>query len=245
MKKTTPTQPWVVAMIIAVVAAIAVGYLISRTEMASLRARKSAPNAATYTAPQGQPRQQHDEASPRVLGQLPPFALIDQNGDQFGTVQLHGKIWIASFIFTRCPAACPMLLSRKTQLRNDLRKHPAWDDIRLISFSVDPEYDTPEILQIYAQQNQADQEHWRFLTGTRDQIWQLSKEGFKLPVGENPSETGAPVLHSSKLVLVDRTGRIRGYYDGLSEQGVDKVKLALNQIQHEPGPAANIAPLAK
>lgn len=97
----------------------------------------------------------------RVLGTLPEFALMDQRGERFGSEQLHDKAWIATFIFTRCGATCPAQTARFGQLQNELRDHPSWPDIHLVSVTVDPNYDTPGVLQAYAQDAGADQRLWR------------------------------------------------------------------------------------
>lgn len=169
----------------------------------------------------------------QVLAALPEFELTNEAGEKFGTSELRGKMWVANFIFTRCKATCPMQTSMMTQLQEQLKKHPIWDDILLVSISVDPEYDTPEVLREYAQKAQADEQHWRFLTGARDEIWQLSKGGFKLPVGDNPTDPNFPLFHSSQWVLVDGQDRIRGYYDGLSQEGLDRVQRDLDRVLKE------------
>jgi cytochrome oxidase Cu insertion factor (SCO1/SenC/PrrC family) len=170
-----------------------------------------------------------------VLGKLPQFTLTSEDGQAFGSRQLAGKVWAANFIFTRCPGTCPRQTSQMSELQTTLAAQAGWDDIRLVSFSVDPEHDTPEVLTAYARQAGADPGHWRFLTGPRDDIWQLSKVGFKLDVGEAPPDAFSPLFHSSSFVLVDQQGRIRGYYDGLSEEGVEKASLAVRLIR-EQGP---------
>ena len=174
------------------------------------------------------------EPGVRVLGKVSPFTLTDQSEHLYGTDQLQGKLWIASFIFTRCPSTCPTQTANMTRLQNRLRRNSAWGSIRLVSFSVDPDHDTPEILKLYAQKAEADTDHWRFLTGTREQIWQLSKTGFKLPVDENVPEAGVPIVHSARLVLVDRQQRIRGYYDGLTPEGLDQLEGDLKTVLAEP-----------
>ena len=169
----------------------------------------------------------------RVLATLPAFTLTDQAGRAVGRDELAGKAWVANFIFTRCRATCPVQTRMMSQLQERLAAHPRWRDVRLISFSVDPEHDTPAVLREYARQAGADAGHWRFLTGSRDAIWQLSKKGFKLPVGENPSNELMPLFHSPRLILVDAQGRIRGYYDGMSEQGLDNVQRDLQRVLRE------------
>jgi protein SCO1/2 len=158
---------------------------------------------------------------PPVLGSVPEFTLVNRDGRTIRREDLAGAPWIADFIFTRCPASCPMMTSRMARLERDL---PRDLDVRLVSISVDPEHDTPEILQRYAASYKAPP-HWLFLTGDGEEIYRLSREGFKLGVDQAPEgiETAEPILHSTRFVLVDGEGRIRGYYDAFDEESMKKL----------------------
>ncbi|NIP95270.1 MAG: SCO family protein, partial [Akkermansiaceae bacterium] len=150
--------------------------------------------------------------------------LTDQDGGSFGSADLHGKVWIADFIFTRCAGTCPMQSAEKAKLQEELKAHPARDEIRLVTFTVDPEHDTPPVLAEYARAHRADPSHWKFLTGPRGDLWNLSANGFKMDVADDAGNEKMPILHSSRFVLVDRAGRLRGYYDGLEEQGLTDLR---------------------
>lgn len=176
-----------------------------------------------------------------VLGDVGEFNLIDQNGEAFGSQQLEGKVWVATFIFTRCSATCPQQSSWMSRLQERLQQEPTWNSIRLVSFSVDPQYDTPEVLQEYAQAYQADGGHWRFLTGEREDIWQLSKQSFRFPVADNP-QGEMPITHDPRMVLVDRQGRIRGYFDVLAEGGLDSLLQSLSHVLPEFSPEQSLWP---
>ena len=154
-----------------------------------------------------------------VYGSVPDFSLTNHLGRAYGKQELIGKIWIANFIFTRCSATCPVQTMMMENLREQLSALPEWAHIRLISFSVDPGHDTVDVLNTYAGEAGVQDDHWYFLTGPRSDIWQLSKEGFKLDVGEAQPDAESPLFHSPKMVLVDAQGRIRGYFDGMSEEG--------------------------
>jgi len=160
------------------------------------------------------------------FGIVPPFQLIDQNGQAFGSRELLGKIWIADFIYTTCPGPCPMISSRMSEMQKPLEK----TDVQLVSFSVDPEKDTPEVLRSYAEKLHARDERWKFLTGDRTIIYNLSQNGFKLAATNDAS--GIP-LHSSRLILVDRSGVIRGYYDATSPDAVTKVLADASHLHRE------------
>ena len=153
-----------------------------------------------------------------AYGSVPSFELVNQNGQPFGSAQLLGKIWIADFIFTTCPGPCPMISSRMSELQKPLEK----TDVHLVSFTVDPDKDTPEVLRGYAEKLQAQPSRWDFLTGPKSTIYNLSRNSFKLAVSDSSAETGTPV-HSTRMILVDRHGDIRGYYDAVEADAVTKL----------------------
>ena len=161
-------------------------------------------------------------------GKVPQFQLTNQNGRSFGSDQLKGKIWIADFIFTMCPGPCPMISTRMSELQKPLKN----TDVHLVSVSVDPEHDTPEILRGYAEKLQAEPQRWDFLTGSKEAIYNLSRNGFKLAIADGGTETGSPV-HSTRVILVDRRGEIRGYYDILAPDAITKLLADTNHLLRE------------
>ena len=174
-----------------------------------------------------------DPALP-VLGKVPDFALTDHTASPFGSARLDSGLWVANFIFTRCAATCPLQTATMAQLQERLKAKNLLQVITLVSFSVDPGFDTPEVLREYGKEYGADPDRWRFLTGSREEIWDLSKAGFKLGVGESPPESQAqPLFHSPRMVLVDGQRRIRGYYDGVSAEGLDEIEGAIDAVVRE------------
>jgi protein SCO1/2 len=161
-------------------------------------------------------------------GTVPSFQLVNQNGQAFGSAQIAGKIWIADFIYTTCPGPCPMISSRMSELQKPLEK----TDVHLVSFSVDPEKDTPEVLRGYAEKLQAEPVRWDFLTGPKSTIYKLSHDGFKLAVSDGSDAEGIPV-HSTRMVLVDRHGQIRGYYDAAEADAMTKLLADTNHLLRE------------
>lgn len=159
---------------------------------------------------------------------IPNFELVNQAAQPFGSAQLAGKIWIADFVFTTCPGPCPIISTRMSELQRPLEK----TDIHLVSFSVDPDKDTPEILRIYAEKLHAQPKRWDFLTGSRDAIYALMRDGFKLTVLSGSEETGMPV-HDTRFMLVDRRGTIRGFYDALAPDAVTKLLADANHLFRE------------
>jgi cytochrome oxidase Cu insertion factor (SCO1/SenC/PrrC family) len=161
-------------------------------------------------------------------GTVPSFQLTNQDGKYFSSSRLAGKIWIADFIFTSCRGPCPIISSRMSELQKPLRD----SDVHLVSFTVDPETDTPEVLHGYAERLHAQSGRWDFLTGSKTTLYDISRNGFKLGVAESGDEEGVPV-HSTRFVLVDRKGSIRGYYDALAPDGVTKVLADASHLLRE------------
>jgi len=156
-----------------------------------------------------------------VLAELPDFRLVDSNGDALGLSDLRGQIWVADFIFTSCPSFCPRLTQQMAVVQEQVRNE---NGVRLVSFSVDPVTDTPERLRDYGIRHGAAPELWSFVTGSRAAMYALVRDGFKLAVAERTEAQAVDgegiILHSDRFVLVDRAGRIRGYYHGTDDESV-------------------------
>lgn len=149
-------------------------------------------------------------------GQPGPFELIDSQGKPFSSESLKGKTWIASFVFTRCTGPCPQVSATMARLQKELENtHP----LMLVTFTVDPERDSPDELKRYAANFQANPERWVFLTGKEEQIHELMTKKFMLGVkrADKPSP-GQEFAHATKLAVVDAQGTIRGYFQGLPDE---------------------------
>lgn len=147
---------------------------------------------------------------------VPDFSLTNQQGQPLGLSDLQGKIWVADFIFTHCPTICPVMTQEMVKLQSEFDSDP----VTFVSFTVDPERDTPEVLSRYAVQYGADKQQWHFLTGEKNQIYQLANDGFKLAAAKH--EGGFP--HSAKFVLVAPDGNIHGYYDSRSKPAMKRLR---------------------
>ena len=181
----------------------------------------------------------------KIVGSVPNFSLIDQNGQAFGLDRLKGRVWVVNFFFTRCTATCPAQTTNMAKFQTFLGNNEHLNGVRLVSISVDPENDPPDVLQRYAEQYNSDTRTWTFLTGDREQIWKLSKDGFHLPVAEDARNSSMPIMHDSKVALVDRVGRIRGYFDGMTYEGFRSLADAVAFIAHEivpPNDAPDLFP---
>jgi len=170
-----------------------------------------------------------------MLGELPSFSLVAEDGKPFRKDDLLGRVWIADFVFTSCSDACPRLQAKMKKIQDRLVPREQGGNIGLLSISVDPERDTPEKLKQYAEIFGARPGLWRSLTGDQQEVERTVVKGFHTAMAKVPRPadavpatdwrpSGAPkgsdsraevfdVMHGERLVLVDRMGRIRGYYD--------------------------------
>lgn len=185
------------------------------------------------------------EVSPAAESQVdvpvPDFSLTERSGRIVRRDDLLGKVWVASFVFTCCARQCPQVTGSMAQLNHELA---AASDFRLVSFTVDPERDTPAVLKSYAQRYGADEKRWLFLTGQQDALYNLIEKGFLLAVKQNEGKERTPgneVTHSFRLALVDRRGHVRGYFDGRRTeddgQPIDempRLKQAIAALLREP-----------
>jgi protein SCO1/2 len=160
----------------------------------------------------------------------PEFALENHLGETVSTDTLMGKVWIADFFFTTCPAICPMLTAQFEAVQASIQNQGLADQVRLVSFSLDPQRDTPETLAEYAELHEVQAGLWHLLTGDKDTIWSLSNQGFKLAVDPIADDPMNPISHSGKFVLVDHAGMIRGYYDGLDPKSVEQLQTDIERL---------------
>lgn len=157
------------------------------------------------------------------LGQLGAFSLVDERGTAFSDARVRGKVWVAAFFFTRCPSICPRITRRMRALQVAAKQRaPA---LSLVSFSVDPDNDTPPVLLAYAQRFQANLDNWFFLTGDLSVVQRTVVDGFKLALDgkADPNAENGGIIHGSHLVLVDQELRIRGYYRSDDEEDMQRL----------------------
>jgi len=155
------------------------------------------------------------------IGNIPQFEFTNSDGNTVTLDNLKGKVWVADFIFTTCTMACPMMTGNMNIVHKKFKKN---DNVRLVSISVYPEYDTPEVLKNYASQYDADTEKWLFLTGKEDAIKDIIRDGFKIGDYEDI------IFHSEKFALVDKKGIIRAYYNGMKSEDMKQLKKDINAL---------------
>lgn len=163
---------------------------------------------------------------------VPEFSLIESSGRKVSRDDLLGKVWVADFIFSRCSGPCPTLSQNMHLFELALEGEP---DARFVTLTLDPANDTPEVLADYARRFHADPQRWLFLTGDdQPAIHQLVEKGFLQAV--KAATADAPIVHSTYFVLVDRAGRMRGFFDGLDAESRSRVPAAVRALLAEPRP---------
>ena len=163
-----------------------------------------------------------------IYSYLPSFVLTEKSGKPLSLEDLRGKVWIADFFFTTCPGPCPRMSARMAELQRSLAGNA---DTRLVSITVDPSTDTPAVLSDYANRYHADSTRWYFLTGEKSDIHRLAKDGFMVGGVEDI------LLHTTRFMLVDRMGRLRGYYDSSDEESLRKLVADAHSLLKEPNPS--------
>ena len=159
---------------------------------------------------------------------IPDFSFTNQNGEMMGRQEMEGKITVVDFFFTSCPSICPIMSKEMERVNDMFRDEPG---VQIMSISIDPEYDTPEILKEYAERHNATPGKWHFLSGPKEETYQLARCGFVIPTVDG---NGVPddFVHSDKFMLIDELGRIRGYYSGTNREEVDLLILETKVLLH-------------
>jgi protein SCO1 len=158
---------------------------------------------------------------------VPEFTLTSHEGKSFSSTELKGKIYVANFIFTRCEAQCKQMTNQMVRVQEAFRENK---NVSIVSFTVDPQFDSVEVLKQYAASYGALSDKWKFLTGDKEYIYNLGQKGFFVSTME---EQGLPIsfLHSEKFILVDQHGWIRGFYDGTDQKEVDRLIMEVQVLE--------------
>ena len=178
---------------------------------------------------------------------VPDFEVQSHDGETMTRESMLGTVWVCDFFLTRCNGICPILGRTMADLAIDMSKDESLDDVKLVSFSVDPEHDTVEKLNRYRKINmgvwgKGDEQRraeinrrWVHTRASEQEpFWEMVRDGFKLYVGPSEDDPSTPVAHSGKLVLIDKAGNIRGYYDGLTEMDLPALLADVRRLVEEP-----------
>jgi protein SCO1/2 len=157
------------------------------------------------------------------------FSFTNQNGETITSAEVEGKVHVAEYFFTTCKSICPVM---NKQMKRVYRSFQDQKDFRILSFTVDPEVDTVEQMKRYADDHGATGNSWHFLTGEKAELYNLARKSYfvlKPAEAQNLGDAGSDFIHTNNFVLVDKKGRIRGYYDGTSAKEVSKL---IHDIRH-------------
>ncbi|HUB68441.1 MAG TPA: SCO family protein [Candidatus Methylacidiphilales bacterium] len=175
-----------------------------------------------------------EAAELRQINIVPPFALTERSGRTITNQDLRGKIWVADFIYTTCPGPCPIITAGMVKVQAAVARD---SHVQLVTFTVDPQDDTPAVLAAYANRFGANPNRWWFLTGPEKQIDDLIENGFYQVVQDNRGQPLQPgqflVTHSTRLVLVDANGVVRGAYDGIGDDGRADLLAGIKTLEKE------------
>jgi len=182
----------------------------------------------------GSERRSYDKSP--AIGTVPEFHFVTQDGKALALQDLLGKVWVIDFIFSRCPGPCPVMSSRLAEISKELKKAK---DVRLVSLSIDPEHDTPDVLREYAGHFGADPERWIFLTGPKEQVQEFTTKGM-LQALSSDTKDPANTVHSTRFLVIDRRGKIRVIRKLDEPELVQKLLIDIGNLLREP----DIKPLA-
>lgn len=173
------------------------------------------------------------------IGPAPQFELINQNKEKITNDTYQGKVYVLEFFFTSCPTICPKMNKSMLEIENKFFGNP---NFGIVSITIDPVHDTPEVLKSHAELLGVKSSNWNFLTGDRATIFDLANKGFNLYAGENSKVSGG-FEHSGLFALIDKKGNIRCrkddfgnpilYYDGLEKNGVKAIQQDINILLKE------------
>ena len=166
-----------------------------------------------------------------IIAHVPQYQLISENGQRFGSQDLAGKIYLANFVFARCPSVCPKMLGELEKVQKRVRG--TGHKVAIVTFTVDPEHDNERVLFDLARKHKANPYTWTFLTGSdKEAMFKLYRDGFKVGVEQNPQNM-FDIAHSEKIVLVDGENRVRGYY-AFDDNSVNKLMIDVGLLLNRP-----------
>ncbi|MBB6461268.1 SCO family protein [Flammeovirga kamogawensis] len=161
---------------------------------------------------------------------IPEFNFLNQDSIQFSNQDLKGKIYVADFFFTSCPDICKAMTSSLLRVQERFKNE---DRLRLVSFSIDPKYDTPSVLSNYVEKHKINTKQWNLLTGDQETIMNLGQCGFYITAKEEALGQDTSLSHSDKLILVDTENRIRGFYSGTDQEDVKRLLTEISLLLKE------------
>jgi protein SCO1/2 len=154
-----------------------------------------------------------------IYNTIPAFSFVDQTGKTVTEKTVGNKIYVTDFFFTTCPTICPVMKRQMMKVYNAYKGNPK---VMILSHSIDPEHDTPQVLNTYAKDLGVEGNQWLFLTGQKEKIYEIAQKSY-LSVARADKEADGGYIHSGAFVLVDKDKHVRGMYDGTTEEGTKKL----------------------
>jgi protein SCO1/2 len=154
-----------------------------------------------------------------IYNTIPPFSFINQKGDTITNKDFDGKIYVADFFFTSCPTICPVMKKEMIKVYQKFKGNP---EVKILSHTIDPAHDTPEILNKFATDLGVEDLQWQFVTGDKDKIYEIG-QGSYMVTAKSDSTVAGGYIHSGAFILIDKEKRVRGMYDGTTEAGTKKL----------------------
>ena len=164
-----------------------------------------------------------------IYNTIPPFSFTNQYGDTVTEKIVEGKIYVTDFFFTSCPTICPVMKRQMLKVYKEFKDNP---DVMILSHTIDPEHDTPEVLNKFAKDLGIEGKQWQFLTGPKDKIYEIGQKSYLSAAQEDKTAEGG-FLHSGAFILIDKDKHIRGMYDGTTEEGTQKLMQGINSLLEE------------
>jgi protein SCO1/2 len=164
-----------------------------------------------------------------IYNTIPPFSFVNQEGDTVSEKIVEGKIYVTDFFFTTCPTICPVMKRQMIKVFQQFKGNP---EVMILSHTIDPEHDTPQVLNKFAKDLGIKGTQWQFLTGPKDKIYKIGQESYMSTAKEDKSAEGG-YIHSGAFILVDKEKHVRGMYDGTTEEGTQKLIADMRRLLDE------------
>ncbi len=164
-----------------------------------------------------------------IYNVIPPFTFVNQDSDTITEKIVEGKIYVSDFFFTSCPTICPVMKRQMLKVFKEIKANP---DVMIISHTIDPEHDTPQVLHKYAEDLGVEGEQWQFVTGPKEKIYEIGQKNYMSTAKEDKSAEGG-YIHSGAFILVDKEKHVRGMYDGTTDEGTQKLLKDITTLLEE------------
>jgi protein SCO1 len=169
------------------------------------------------------------EVTDTIYNTIPSFKFVNQEGDTVTEKIVEGKVYVTDFFFTSCPTICPVMKKQMVKVYNEFKGNP---NVMIISHTIDPDHDTPKVLNQFAKDLGVSGTQWQFLTGPKEKIYEIGQKSYMSTAKQDSTADGG-YIHSGAFILVDKEKHVRGMYDGTTEEGTKKLVADLKTLLEE------------